>query len=466
MARRRKHRTHLKGGVASNPGSAEGVPKSFVIKHGQVGSSLAQLVRDVRKVMEPNTASRLRGCVGLPGLQVKERARNKLRDFLTMAPALGVTHLLAFTLTDVAPSLRIVRLSAGPTLSFRVERYSLTKDIINASRRARSMSTVEYLSPPLVSISPIFSPHNSSPDCMTTLSWYWPRSLRPVSYLGRSTADTFSAPSNNLVVWPASPFSPWPCPCIILELVLHSLAKSRATRTAATMPLNAARMRSSMDTSRSGTSTSSTESSRLPLRSPVFLMGESFYLVFPARSCPVTCVYGIWHVSQADHSSRLLVLSAFPPACACVPAPVPAPPADSSVQYLSGLACIDLMYNVVESPVGLVPVTHVRPTEDALTAEWTDVRVGRGHGSPLVERLLYGSPNPLRPSDGGKGGKAGAAAAGSGFYNAEKMAGLPVGVQVVGRRWEDEKVVEMMRVVDRALGPRDFGPLSWKAQGK
>ncbi|KAH9888812.1 amidase signature enzyme [Cubamyces lactineus] len=137
-----------------------------------------------------------------------------------------------------------------------------------------------------------------------------------------------------------------------------------------------------------------------------------------------------------------------------------------SVQYLSGLACIDLLYNVVESPVGTVPVTHVRPTEDALTAEWTDVRVGRGHGSPLVERLLYGNLNPLRPSDGGKGSKAGATAGGSGFYNAEKMAGLPVGVQVVGRRWEDEKVVEMMRVVDRALGPRDFGPLSWKAQGK
>lgn len=69
-----------------------------------------------------------------------------------MAPALGVTHLLAFTLTDVAPSMRIVRLSAGPTLSFRVERYSLMKDLVNSSRRARSMSTVEYLSPPLVSV--------------------------------------------------------------------------------------------------------------------------------------------------------------------------------------------------------------------------------------------------------------------------------------------------------------------------
>ena len=60
MGRRRKNRTHLKGGVASAPGTAEGVPKSFVIKHGKVGTSLTQLVRDVRRVMEPNTASRLR----------------------------------------------------------------------------------------------------------------------------------------------------------------------------------------------------------------------------------------------------------------------------------------------------------------------------------------------------------------------------------------------------------------------
>ncbi|KAI0374741.1 Brix-domain-containing protein [Pilatotrama ljubarskyi] len=170
MARRRKHRTHLKGGVASNPGSAEGVPKSFVIKHGQVGSSLTQLVRDVRKVMEPNTASRL-----------KERARNKLRDFLTMAPALAVTHLLAFTLTDVAPSMRIVRLSAGPTLSFRVERYSLMKDLINSSRRARSMSTVEYLSPPLLVLASFPPPSPTTPPHLTLMMKTFQSMFPPLS---------------------------------------------------------------------------------------------------------------------------------------------------------------------------------------------------------------------------------------------------------------------------------------------
>ena len=67
-----------------------------------------------------------------------------------MAPALHVTHLIALTLTDIAPSMRIVRLSNGPTLSFRVERYSLVKDIIASSRHAKHLSPIESMSSPLV----------------------------------------------------------------------------------------------------------------------------------------------------------------------------------------------------------------------------------------------------------------------------------------------------------------------------
>ncbi|PFH50047.1 hypothetical protein AMATHDRAFT_61788 [Amanita thiersii Skay4041] len=149
--RRRKNRTHLKGGEEATPGKADNTPKSFVIKHGQVGSSVAQLVRDLRKVMEPNTASRLR-----------ERQRNKLKDYLTMAPALQVTHLLAFTVTDVAPSMRIIRLSNGPTLSFRIERYSLMKDVLNMSKRTRSIG-MEYLTPPLVVLASFPPPSPTTP---------------------------------------------------------------------------------------------------------------------------------------------------------------------------------------------------------------------------------------------------------------------------------------------------------------
>ncbi|KAG8995495.1 hypothetical protein FRB94_009115 [Tulasnella sp. JGI-2019a] len=138
MARtkRRKTRTHVRGD-ASAP-TAANIPKSFVVKHGEMGTSLTQLVRDVRKVMEPNTATRL-----------KERSNNKLKDYIVMAPALKVSHLMAFSLTDLAPSLRIARLPQGPTFSFRVERYSLVKDVLHASRRPRSMK-LEYLSAPLL----------------------------------------------------------------------------------------------------------------------------------------------------------------------------------------------------------------------------------------------------------------------------------------------------------------------------
>ncbi|KAI6129165.1 Brix domain-containing protein [Pisolithus croceorrhizus] len=150
MARRRKHRTHQKGANAAGV-SEDGIPKSFVVKHGQVGTSLAQLVRDLRKVMEPNTATRL-----------KERKRNKLKDFFAMAPALKVTHLLALTLTDLAPSLRLVRLPVGPTFSFRVERYSLMKDVRKISRSAPSQG-LEYLTAPLLVLASFPPPSPTTP---------------------------------------------------------------------------------------------------------------------------------------------------------------------------------------------------------------------------------------------------------------------------------------------------------------
>ena len=66
-----------------------------------------------------------------------------------MAPALKVSHLMAISLTDVAPSLRIVRLPTGPTFSFRIERYSLNKDLLRTSRPSRSQG-LEYVTAPLV----------------------------------------------------------------------------------------------------------------------------------------------------------------------------------------------------------------------------------------------------------------------------------------------------------------------------
>lgn len=146
MARKRvKKRTHIgaSNGPAnkqvSNPASKS--PKSMVIRigAGEVGPSVSQLVKDVRLMMEPDTAARL-----------KERRGNKLRDYLTMAGPLGVTHLLLFSRsTSGNTNLRMALTPRGPTLHFKVEKYSLCKDVKKAMKRPKG-SGKEYHSPPLV----------------------------------------------------------------------------------------------------------------------------------------------------------------------------------------------------------------------------------------------------------------------------------------------------------------------------
>jgi hypothetical protein len=75
--RRRKTRTHLKG-PNNSAASSTTAPKSFVIRSGKVGRSVGGLVQDVRKVLEPNTAIRLRvserGTVQMQAGSVERRA--------------------------------------------------------------------------------------------------------------------------------------------------------------------------------------------------------------------------------------------------------------------------------------------------------------------------------------------------------------------------------------------------------
>lgn len=106
---------------------------------GEVGPSVSQLVKDVRAMMEPNTAVRL-----------KERRSNRLRDYTAMAGPLGVSHLLLFSRSTTGnTNLRLAVTPRGPTMHFRVERYSLSKDIAKAQKHPHGGGK-EYLTPPLL----------------------------------------------------------------------------------------------------------------------------------------------------------------------------------------------------------------------------------------------------------------------------------------------------------------------------
>ncbi|KAE8837140.1 hypothetical protein HRS9122_07295 [Pyrenophora teres f. teres] len=119
----------------------EAGPKSMVIRIGaqEVGRSVSDLVNDVRHCLEPDTAIRL-----------KERRANKLKDYLVMCGPLGVSHLLLFSRSESGnTNLRLCRTPRGPTLHFRVENYSLCKDIIHSMRRPRA-GAQDYLVAPLL----------------------------------------------------------------------------------------------------------------------------------------------------------------------------------------------------------------------------------------------------------------------------------------------------------------------------
>ncbi|KAI0126238.1 putative ribosome biogenesis protein Ssf2 [Xylariales sp. AK1849] len=156
MARRRtKKRTHV---GASNPESkAASVghatvkdPKSMVIRigAGEVGSNISQLAKDVRQVMEPGTASRL-----------KERRANRLRDYVTMTGPLGVTHLMLFSRSESGnTNLRVALAPRGPTLNFRVEKYSLCRDVRRAQRHPKGGGK-EFVTPPLLVMNNFSTPN-------------------------------------------------------------------------------------------------------------------------------------------------------------------------------------------------------------------------------------------------------------------------------------------------------------------
>ncbi|KAG7379709.1 hypothetical protein PHYPSEUDO_008275 [Phytophthora pseudosyringae] len=109
--KRRKTRTHV---VEAPSVEKDDTPMSFVFKMGKVPGVVSNLVQDMRRVMAPYTADNLR-----------EKRKNTLKDFVHVGAPLGVTHFIFFTNTEAGTNLKIARIPRGPTLSFKVTKYSL-----------------------------------------------------------------------------------------------------------------------------------------------------------------------------------------------------------------------------------------------------------------------------------------------------------------------------------------------------
>mmetsp|Transcript_62818 Transcript_62818/g.118120 ORF Transcript_62818/g.118120 Transcript_62818/m.118120 type:complete len:486 (-) Transcript_62818:118-1575(-) len=176
--KRTKKRTHVvdtdetEAAVEAATGGAP-VPRSMVLRapKAKLPHLLQILQQELRKVMAPNTA-----------LKLQERKFNTLKDYSHVAGLLKVTHLLLLapggkksaldsgnsgeasvggdgsggtvgsrvaTVTGAGALLKIGRLPQGPTLTFRIDRYSLMRQVRATQKRSYDVSTI-YDDAPLV----------------------------------------------------------------------------------------------------------------------------------------------------------------------------------------------------------------------------------------------------------------------------------------------------------------------------
>ncbi|KTW25891.1 hypothetical protein T552_03165 [Pneumocystis carinii B80] len=103
--------------------------------------------------------------------------------------------------------------------------------------------------------------------------------------------------------------------------------------------------------------------------------------------------------------------------------PLPALPHNGTMN-VAPIAASTFIYNLLNYSVGCLPVTFVDSSIDVLSDEYKK-------WDGIMHQKLYQSSQPL--------------------YNPDKMHGLPVGVQVIGQQWQEEKVIEMMFDVENAL---------------
>lgn len=92
---------------------------------------MKELLYDTRNLMYPFTA-----------LKLKEQKKNTIKDFLSAAGIYGVSHMMMFTQTENGNYMRIIKNPKGPTITFRIEEYALSRDIVSFTQQHKRHSKI------------------------------------------------------------------------------------------------------------------------------------------------------------------------------------------------------------------------------------------------------------------------------------------------------------------------------------
>lgn len=113
------------------------------IRRGKVEAEVADLIGDLRKVMLPYTA-----------LNFQEDPKNRKHTLSAyskeLAMPMGVSHILALSQNAEHLNLRLARVPEGPTMTFRVTKFSLVKHVRAIQRRPYTSAGIHQHSPIVV----------------------------------------------------------------------------------------------------------------------------------------------------------------------------------------------------------------------------------------------------------------------------------------------------------------------------
>ena len=128
--RRRKTRTHVDEENTN--------PIVIVARRGKVGPLLKHLISELRMILYPNCP-----------LHFKESTNSTLKDLVATANYHEVNHLWLITCTTNNAYLKIIKLPAGPTITLKINNFTLSGDV-RAYQTRKVLLQPQFKSPPIL----------------------------------------------------------------------------------------------------------------------------------------------------------------------------------------------------------------------------------------------------------------------------------------------------------------------------
>lgn len=92
---------------------------------------LQKLIKELRSAFYPYCA-----------INLKEKRKNSLKDFLSIVDVYGLSHMLAVTNSEKNSYLKIAKMPSGPTITYKINKYCFSSDINKDAASKKPLSKI------------------------------------------------------------------------------------------------------------------------------------------------------------------------------------------------------------------------------------------------------------------------------------------------------------------------------------